>query len=292
MAFQYQYSNQSVPYLQSNPQMAQFVQQLLASISGNPQGNAPQYGDTQGAFDAANAAARAQQEQITANQQAANAEQAAASGKTWSSAALNKAAETAQQGGINLAAILGQLGLQQQSVLGHQAEQTANAANLQQELAARLASSVGGIQTKDSTGQGIPGYDEQYKNYLADQAREFAQMMQLKQWEAEQMKKLQPAPAPPAPAPFDLQKAIWDKLNPQVPNFSTMGPAPQPNFIAQLGATLGGGISSYDQWIQNQQMQQLERDRLTSMLGGGTPWTDIFNQSTASTGGVYQAAAG
>jgi hypothetical protein len=159
----YQFS--SMPLIQSNQQLAQ----LLANQIGTLQGGAaaPRYGDTAGAFNAARRAAESRQNLLTQQSQQSLAERAAASGKTFSSAQTAAQSRAAQEGGINLAAILGQLGIQQQDVLGRQAEQTAGAEEARRGQINQLLGLAGNI----SSGQGGPSYQQYMKDELAREQR-------------------------------------------------------------------------------------------------------------------------
>lgn len=84
----------------------------------------PQFGDTAGFFTKAGEAAKASQAQTTKQNLAQQLEQAAASGKTFSSAQTAAQTRIPQEGSVNLANILGQLGIKEQQVLGQEAAAT------------------------------------------------------------------------------------------------------------------------------------------------------------------------
>ena len=169
MAFQYSWNQQSQPLLETNPQLQALLAHLTQQLTGPA--SAPQYADSGAAFAQAAAAAQARQQQATQQMQNQAQEQAAASGKTWSSAAMGNIARAGQEGAVNLADILGRMGLEQQGLLSRQAEGRSAAEQQQQQLMTQLLSNVGGISSGQGAGD-FPSYAQQRKDYLADMAQQ------------------------------------------------------------------------------------------------------------------------
>ncbi len=120
------------------------IQALTQQIGTLSQAPAVNFGDTQGAFDAASAAATASQGQQTAAQIAQAQEAAAASGKVFSSASQDRISRIGQEGEVNLAQVLGNLGIRQQDVLGRQTEFTTNTEQRKREQMNQLLSLLTG----------------------------------------------------------------------------------------------------------------------------------------------------
>lgn len=102
--------------------LAALLQRQITDLRNAP---TPQFGDTAGAFQERRRTARTSQADVTRQSQAEQAERAAAQGKTFSSAQTAAQSRIGQEGQNQLASILGALGIQEQGVLGQQAQQTA-----------------------------------------------------------------------------------------------------------------------------------------------------------------------
>jgi hypothetical protein len=176
MPFEYQYQRPS-PLINTNQGLMDLLTQQIESLSRGPVG--PNYGNTQQAFEDAQRASISRQGDITRQSQQGAAERAAASGKTLSSSAVAEQGRIAQQGGNELASILGMLGLQEQGVLGGQAEAAAQFQQNRLGQVNQLLASVGGLAGGEGSGSGsgVPSYEQQRADYQSDvlQGRRFQQ---------------------------------------------------------------------------------------------------------------------
>ena len=283
-----QYSSQ--PLLQTDPNL----QKLLATLTSRFQGagNVPQYGDTQGAFDAFANAARGRQGAATDYARQAAMEQAAASGKTFSSSALNKIAEVGQRGELDLAALLGEGSLRLQDTLSRQAEGRAAAGNTRDELATRLLGSIGSVSS-GSSGPAGPTFEQLRRAQLEDAFRERTYQLQDRAAaDAEMRAALQrgsvSAPTPP-------KDPILEKY------LSMLSSRPQAGDYGGMGSSFGGGSQSigmrgtYGDYTSALSNWQLLMDQIAPMLGGersfGPTQVGALSAMNAGTAGAAAAAS-